>query len=401
MSIISASLISFLFFAVTTLQPLSNARRNSESCQPVSFNSVENLLLNLTSDNLLSNYSIPDKHCPLRNQMSASTMNLSPIQPYDSSTNLHRSHSLSHGLLDIQTRYETAFGPENQTVTRIYYIDGSSADLANNGLEHDRMYFDNPSTSSPKPDLIENTDHCQSTYGVNYARVRSIRKNSSSSESQCTHTIRKPTYGCAIALVRPGNKCCDSSNACHEDTSLYHSANTSLLSNRSTYRTPPSRTDQCISRNSSPVVEPPIYMYPPSYDTIFPSRGRRRHRSLSGPSVPKCPNSESSEAVNLHCSSSSRTLPQRSVNEKQDAVHYRSMSTSDLTHDTAFTSNLAPKVTNCSTKSKENFVFQTSINSYCFYFIYLLFIICISILKLLSISNNIQNRLPTHHHHQL
>ncbi|KAL5015876.1 hypothetical protein ScPMuIL_005465 [Solemya velum] len=333
---------------IATVQPTSIARRNSESTKSVSFKSVENLLLDLTSENLLSNFSIPTKDCLTRNHLSVSTMNLSPIQPNDADTNLHRSQSLSHGLLDIQTRYETAFGPENQTVTRIYYVDGSSADLEFNNC---RMLVENPYTSSPKPmDLIENTNHCQSTYGVNFARVRSIRNNRSTSDSQCTSNIVKPTYGCAIAVVRPRY---NSSNVCEEETNSYHSANTSLLSDKSTYRTPPSRTDQCISLCSSSVIDPPKYKYPPSYDAVFPSGGNksRRHRSLSGPSIPKCLDEESPEALNLCSVGNSITQLQRSMKDAHDVVPYRSVSTSDLTRDSAFTSNLAPKDTNCSTKS--------------------------------------------------
>ncbi|VDI58246.1 Hypothetical predicted protein [Mytilus galloprovincialis] len=141
-----------------------------------SFESVENLLMNLTSvgstPNVKSGNGLP-------RVSSTSVLELSPIYP-------------DHVFEQKPAKYETAFGPENRTVTRVYLNKG--------GVQTEYGYTNGPEELSKTPiethfksaqevpPYVSNSEHCYDSYDINFAHVRSMRKKKS---EPCQNAINK------------------------------------------------------------------------------------------------------------------------------------------------------------------------------------------------------------------
>jgi hypothetical protein len=221
-----------------------------------SFESVENLLLNLTNVGRTTGNGVgstPDIGLP--RVCSASALELSPIYPVDDVFEKRRK-SMSSSNLPV-AKYETAFGPENRTVTRVYFKDGVQTDYGyTNGPEKlsttpIETHF---KTSQELPPFLHRAEQCYDSYDVNFVRVRSMR--------------RKKADTCKNAIEKNRRRSCDvnlqgQSNNCPENVKTNH-----FTKNKQYIPTRKSSCDSC--REYGETRPSPEYVDPPSYKSLFP-----------------------------------------------------------------------------------------------------------------------------------
>lgn len=148
-----------------------------------SFESVENLLLDLTNTGSGSCGGPSDvDHTPLCRKRSAPSIDLSPIHPISDDAKI--------------TNFETAFGPDNRTVTRVYYRNGVAIDY-NNSEEPEVFAPIATHFESSEPLQVPRLTECQ-TYQVNFARVRPVTRRKSdrqNSRDKKIEAFRRRSYG--------------------------------------------------------------------------------------------------------------------------------------------------------------------------------------------------------------
>lgn len=155
-----------------------------------SFESVENLLLDLTNTGSGSVGGGTDlDNSPLCRRRSAPSIDLSPIHPVTDHEKV--------------TNYETAFGPDNRTVTRVYYTNGVAMDYSK---EEEAEVFAPIEThfESSEPLQVPKLTECQS-YQVNYAHVRPVMRRKSDGRKngeKKAEAYRRRSYGpSSVGLV--------------------------------------------------------------------------------------------------------------------------------------------------------------------------------------------------------
>ncbi|KAK3579133.1 hypothetical protein CHS0354_022153 [Potamilus streckersoni] len=123
------------------------------------------------------------------------------------------SHS-SRSSLQPVTRYETAFGPDNRTVTRVYYGDGISTDFRHsteeNGLLHTPLETHFEISQSEKDIFSKKNMLINCKYSPNFQRTHSTREKKykkcvQSRRMSAGSFIDKQIYGCTIGLYARGN----------------------------------------------------------------------------------------------------------------------------------------------------------------------------------------------------
>ena len=155
-----------------------------------SFESVENLLLDLTNTGSGSVGGGTDlDNSPLCRRRSAPSIDLSPIHPVTDHEKV--------------TNYETAFGPDNRTVTRVYYTNGVAMDYSK---EEEAEVFAPIEThfESSEPLQVPKLTECQS-YQINYAHVRPVMRRKSDCRrngEKKAEAYRRRSYGpSSVGLV--------------------------------------------------------------------------------------------------------------------------------------------------------------------------------------------------------
>ena len=300
------------------------------------FKSVENLLLNLT------NVYNPTSECQESSEgySSSDILDLSPIHPVNDSIGLQRERV--SGELQPVTRYETAFGPDNRTVTRVFYADGIATDfnhcenVEGNNEEHTPIetHFDNsPPDSKSKPftrqSSIRHSMH--SLIQRHLSKDKKLRREKTMSTRRSTgyNLNDDRTYGCSVGVY----------TRTFSDTppSRLSSFETSNSSRRYS-----SVSDKIISRSSHSLSKPQTE--PPSYDTLFPesreskenfppvldgAKKLKRKKSMSSASLHRrhiCADTFDSSDSGREDSRTGKT----SNCDKKEGVSGRSLSMSDL-----------------------------------------------------------------------
>lgn len=207
-----------------------------------SFQSVENLLLDLTNIG-----STPESHPPKLGRLSStSTLDLSPIPLVANSfsyTGLRRCESIA--ALPV-ARYETAFGPENRTVTRVYYRDGVSTDYGyTNGpknLSRTPLETHFELSSSSNEHIFASVS--DQPYDVHFARVRSMREKKSEKMLKEEKKWRRKSYGYSTTVAK---SCEEDQRSVLENGDYLLRDSRNLVNNNYSYRTLPNRTSNSHS----------------------------------------------------------------------------------------------------------------------------------------------------------
>ncbi|KAJ8305958.1 hypothetical protein KUTeg_016503, partial [Tegillarca granosa] len=340
-----------------------NVNENTSSPKSLSsFQSVENLLLDLTNIG-----STPESHPPKLGRLSStSTLDLSPIPLVANSfshTGLRRCESIA--ALPV-ARYETAFGPENRTVTRVYYRDGVSTDfgytngpknLSRTPLE---THFELSSTSNEHI-FASVTDQ---TYDIYFARVRSMREKKSEKMHKEDKKPRRKSYGYSTAVAK---SCDEDQNSVLENGDYLLRDSKNVKNYNDTYRTLPNRASnshflsggvqyqngpyqpvlqntqlsKCkyYTRSSSTLhkVKSSSSLYNRNnnlqyQDTQSSRDNLSQGRTKSSTSLHKVQSSSSLYSAGNHFSR--KTIPQQNIRhaESQESCNGRSLSMSDLIH---------------------------------------------------------------------
>ncbi|XP_060083645.1 uncharacterized protein LOC132562884 [Ylistrum balloti] len=305
-----------------------------------SFESVENLMLDLTNvgePGKCYNRSTPEAHVHMSRLVSRSTLDLSPIQAVQDSFQSGRLRRCESTANIPVAKYETAFGPENRTITRVYYKDGVSTDFG---------YSNGPDELSKTPlethfemsdsfnNLLPMAEKCQSTYNINFAQVKSTRARRKSScelisKSRENTSDRRKSFACSIE-----SPVSNDSGRCQSLSSGNMSANE--LSNYS------DRYEPKVRKGNVPTRSPPHYssLFPNGHQPVLDGATkllRKCHRSKSNISLHRI---KSSSSMNSSCNDPDN-LPSEAAYPEQFHPHRaqskesligRSLSLSDLMH---------------------------------------------------------------------
>lgn len=270
------------------------------------FRSTENLLLSL------SKVSKHFAECQDASEgySSGNILDLSPIQPVNSSSN--------HG--DDQnpvTRYETAFGPDNKTVTRVFYADGIATDFnhVQSGVDVARTpvetHFDDSPPEGSKPfsrkNSLRHSMHNLFNRGSsNKEKKMKSEKNSARRKSTGVNLNEDSNYGCTVGVYS-------------------RKSPNSSTSSSSSYTTPVSRA-MPVTRSESVAAhgshgdkvrrrsyngKPPPYSMTPSNDALYPES--------MYPRPPQPVIDASKKSVKRKKSMSSTSLNQRSFLDSRDS----------------------------------------------------------------------------------
>ena len=284
------------------------------------FKSVENLLMNLTNVYKLSS----ECQDSSEGYSSSNILDLSPIQPVNDSIGLRREQA--SGELQPVTRYETAFGPDNRTVTRVFYADGIATDFNHSESEKEvHTPIETHFEDSP-PD--EGRKHFSRRSSIRHSMQNLFRGHKDKKlRREKTISTRRSTgynlnddksYGCTVGVY----------SRAQPDTPVLSSLENSNSSRRAS----------SVSDNNSLSKSHPK---PPSYDTLFPetqyprdnypvldgAKRLKRKKSMSSASLHRrhtCNDLESSDSGK----DDSRISKDSCV--KKDVVSGRSLSLSDL-----------------------------------------------------------------------
>ncbi|KAL4236703.1 DEP domain-containing protein [Mactra antiquata] len=228
-----------------------------------------------SAENLLMSLSKVSKHfaeCQDASEGYSSTniLDLSPIQPINSSNN----HDDDQNPL---TRYETAFGPDNKTVTRVFYADGVATDFnhvqsaGSEGVQTPvETHFEHSppeetKTFSRKNSLRHSMHNLFNRSSGSKEKKHKYEKNSSRRKSTGVNLNEEGRYGCTVGV--------------YSRTSPNSSSSSSSLS----YTTPTSRP-MPVTRSESMAVQgraekyrrsnsgskPPPHSMNPSHDALCP-----------------------------------------------------------------------------------------------------------------------------------
>lgn len=324
----------------TCYEQCSDDENNTNPECLTSFESVENLMLDLTNvgePGKCYNRSTPEAHAHMSRMISRSTLDLSPIQPVLDNVQTGRLRRCESSANIPVAKYETAFGPENRTITRVYYKDGVSTDFGYSNGPDDlsrtplETHFE---ISDSFSNLLPMTEKCQSSYNVNFAHVKSTRSRRKScceliSRSRDNTNDRRKSLSCSV-----GSPESDTSGRFQSISSGSISANE--LSNDCDRYEPKVRKGNVPTRS------------PPHYSTLFPNGHqpvldgatkllRKCHRSKSNISLHRI---KSSPSMNSSCADpdhlqSDASYPEHShpqPAQSKESLVGRSLSMSDLMH---------------------------------------------------------------------
>ena len=302
------------------------------------FKSVENLLLNLTNVYNPSSLECQDSS---EGYSSSNILDLSPIQPVGDSIGLRREQI--SGELQPVTRYETAFGPDNRTVTRVFYADGIATDfnhsenVEESKEEHtpiETHFDDSPPETKSKPftrrSSIRHSMH--SLIQRHLSKDKKLRREKTMSTRRSTgHNLNDDrSYGCTVGVY---------TRTFSDDTP---SSRLSSFETSNSSRRDSCVSDNIISRSSHSLSKPQTK--PPSYNTLFPeSRESKENFAPVLDGAKKLKRKKSMSSASLHrrrkCTDSfdssdsgkddSRTSKASNC-DKKEGVAGRSLSMSDL-----------------------------------------------------------------------
>ncbi|XP_060555654.1 DEP domain-containing protein 1B-like isoform X2 [Ruditapes philippinarum] len=220
------------------------------------YKSVENLLMKLTRNSKTS----AECQDASEGYSSGNILDLSPIQPVHNS-----SRTSKQG--DPVTRYETAFGPDNKTVTRVFYADGVATDFnhIDNGktnIEHtpiETHFEDSPPSSESAPSFSRKNGLRHSMHNLFNRGKRAKAEKASSRRRSAGYNLNEvDNYGCTVGVYSR-----TSPNNSSHDTPVSRLASVS-------------RSESCaagmVEKANRKFVngKPPAYAMPPSYDALYP-----------------------------------------------------------------------------------------------------------------------------------
>lgn len=218
------------------------------------YKSVENLLMKLTRN------SKPSAECQDASEgyASANILDLSPIQPINNSSR--------NG--DPVTRYETAFGPDNKTITRVFYADGVATDFNHVDSEATTEHTPIETHFEDSPPGTGNGSTFSRKNGLRHSMHNLFNRGTSGKErkSKGTKTSRRRSagfneeenYGCTVGV--------------YSRTTLDSSSNDTPVSRLASV----TRSESCAASKADRVNrrycsgKPPVYAMPPSYDALYP-----------------------------------------------------------------------------------------------------------------------------------
>lgn len=258
-----------------------------------SFESVENLLLNLTSvGNSPNAGSTPEVGIPRLNEVgiprvnSASALELSPIFPVEDGLKRKRQKSVSSSSLPVAAKYETAFGPENKTVTKVYYRGGVQTEYGfTNGPEDSAQtsietHF---KTSQELPAFIPASENCQNGCVGNFTRGNSMREKKSENGLNSMDQKRRKSCHSNLQNIPPeAGNVQTSAKTTHYTKNKQHSHN----------------KRSCSDSSSRPT---PIYVDPPPYRDLFPEGYKPVISGASHRSLNRSVSSQALHLLNLAC----------------------------------------------------------------------------------------------------
>lgn len=255
-----------------------------------SFESVENLLLNLTSVCNTSDVgatpevrSTPEVGIP--RVCSSSALELSPIYPVEDGLKRKRQKSVSSSSLPVAAKYETAFGPENKTVTKVYYRGGVQTEygFTNGPEELSQTPIETHFKTSQELPEFPDSENCYDSYAVNFARVRSMKEKKSET---CKNTIdqkrRKSCHSNLQNVLPDGSNKQDSVKTHHYTKNKQHSQ----------YRR------SCSDSSNRPT---PKYVEPPPYHDLFPEGYKPVINGASRRSLNRSVSSQALHLLNFAC----------------------------------------------------------------------------------------------------
>jgi hypothetical protein len=221
------------------------------------FKSVEHLIMTLTKKSKLST----ECQDASEGYSSANILDLSPIQPVNNASRTSQQSSEQHPV----TRYETAFGPDNQTVTRVFYADGIATDFnhVEGRAEMQRTPIETHFEGSPpsadsgafsRKNSLRHSMHNLFNSGASIRERKVKREKSSAKRNSAGSNLNDESYGCTVGVYSRTN-----SDGAAKDTPVSRLA-------------PVSRSESCAvrPRSSRHSGKPPVYAMPPTYDALYP-----------------------------------------------------------------------------------------------------------------------------------
>ncbi|XP_071118209.1 DEP domain-containing protein 1B-like [Haliotis cracherodii] len=150
--------------------PSNASNRSTPKSATWSYASLENLLIDIVRSTGID--TSPHQH--RLGLHSSSTLNLSTFNPAAESTNIHIEKKYGSSPELKVTRYETAFGPENKTVTRVFYTNGVATDYGHcgYGLEESCMPLETHFDMEPETSSSSASNSSQ----VNFERAQSLER---------------------------------------------------------------------------------------------------------------------------------------------------------------------------------------------------------------------------------
>jgi len=295
-----------------------NEHANSTPKNLISFKSVENLIMTLTRPSKRSTECQDD---PEGYSSTANLLDLSPIQPCPD-------WSSSDAADDNPvTRFETAFGPDNQTVTRVFYADGIATDLQHldQGSETSHTpietHFDDSPPNSGNGSSFNRKNSLrhsvQNLFNRMSSKDRKIRRENTFSRRRSVgcNLDSDSSYGCTVGVYSQSTHSCDT-----PVSHIMHSGR---------------RVTRSQNQNNGTRPQPPSYetLYP---ETLYPKppindkskRAIKRKKSMSAASLSRSSvKAETSVRKDTSCVSDECRTDKGVDNV---AVGARSLSMSDL-----------------------------------------------------------------------
>ncbi|XP_053393922.1 DEP domain-containing protein 1B-like isoform X2 [Mercenaria mercenaria] len=224
------------------------------------YKSVENLLMKLTRNSKTS----AECQDASEGYSSGNILDLSPIQPVHNSSHNNKQS-------DPVTRYETAFGPDNKTVTRVFYADGVATDFNHIDGETDieatpiETHFedsppggDSGGSFSRKNGLRHSMHNLFNRGTSNRGKKVKGEKSVSRRRSAGFNLNEEENYGCTVGVYSRTTS--DSGSHCTPVSR----------------QVPVTRSESCAAGLGDKVNrryangKPPAYAMPPSYDALYP-----------------------------------------------------------------------------------------------------------------------------------
>lgn len=221
-----------------------------------SYKSVENLLMTLTRNSPTST----ECQDASEGYYSANILDLSPIQPIHNGRNSNKEHEADTPV----TRYETAFGPDNKTVTRVFYADGIATDfnhVCGSETEHtpiETHFEDSPPGEQTTGSFSRKNGLRHSMHNL-FNRDKRIKQDKVTSRRQSAgFKLNEDNYGCSVGV--------------YSRTVSSHSSKDTPVSRLG----PVTRSESYAGDRADTITrrycsgKPPMYAMPPAYDALYP-----------------------------------------------------------------------------------------------------------------------------------